>query len=444
MFILNQMKKHGDLDALIWCDKKYSYANLYNRIGVVEQLIDNHQIKEGSVVSLEADFSPNALIMLLSLIQKKAIIVPLSSSIHDKSEEFRKISQVEKRIIINGEDHISVIDTNVQPKHELIDKLRDNNIPGLILFSSGSSGKSKAVVHDIDKLMKKYEDSKKQKITITFLLFDHIGGFDTIFYTLAGGGCIVTLSDRSPKTVCKIVEKYQVQVLPVSPTFLNLLLVSGEYAHYDLSSLEYITYGAELMNQFVLQKIYELLPNVRMRQKYGLSELGVLNTKSESSDSLWMKLDSDKFKIRIRDNMLEVKTESTMLGYLNEKSPFSKDGWFKTGDVVEQKGEYVRVLGRESEIINVGGRKVYPAEIENILKCLDNIKDIIIKGEENMLVGQVVTAKVVLIEKEDLSVLKRRIRFFLKGKVENYKIPQKIDIVDISDMYSARLKKIRK
>ena len=157
-----------------------------------------------------------------------------------------------------------------------------------------------------------------------------------------------------------------------------------------------------------------------------------------------MKLDSDKFKIRIRDNMLEVKTESTMLGYLNEKSPFSKDGWFKTGDVVEQKGEYVRVLGRESEIINVGGRKVYPAEIENILKCLDNIKDIIIKGEENMLVGQVVTAKVVLIEKEDLSVLKRRIRFFLKGKVENYKIPQKIDIVDISDMYSARLKKIRK
>ena len=49
-----------------------------------------------------------------------------------------------------------------------------------------------------------------------------------------------------------------------------------------------------------------------------------------------------------------------MLGYLNAESPFTKDGWFKTGDSVEVKGEYIKILGRKSEIINVGGDKVYP------------------------------------------------------------------------------------
>lgn len=55
-----------------------------------------------------------------------------------------------------------------------------------------------------------------------------------------------------------------------------------------------------------------------------------------------------------------------MLGYLNAASPFTDDGWFKTGDEVEQDGEWLRILGRRSEIINVGGEKVSPAEIEGV------------------------------------------------------------------------------
>ena len=120
------------------------------------------------------------------------------------------------------------------------------------------------------------------------------------------------------------------------------------------------------MPENTLERIHELLPGVRLQQTYGLSEVGILRSKSKSSDSLWVKVGGEGFETRIVDGMLEIKARSAMLGYLNAPSPFTNDGWLKTGDVVEQDGEYIRILRRDSEIINVGGEKVYPAEVERV------------------------------------------------------------------------------
>ncbi len=68
-----------------------------------------------------------------------------------------------------------------------------------------------------------------------------------------------------------------------------------------------------------------------------------------------------------------------MLGYLNAPSPFTEDGWFMTGDRVDVDGEYIRFLGRDSGIINVGGQKVYPAEIESVIGALENIDEVAIR-----------------------------------------------------------------
>src|SRR6266478_1754084 len=89
-------------------------------------------------------------------------------------------------------------------------------------------------------------------------------------------------------------------------------------------------------------------------------------------------------------------SKSAMLGYLNWPSPFDAEGWFNTGDSVEVDGEWLRILGRKSEIINVGGEKVYPAEVESVLHELDNIRDVAVIGRANPISGQVVLARVVL------------------------------------------------
>ena len=241
--------------------------------------------------------------------------------------------------------------------------LRSEGHPGLVLFSSGSSGLCKAAVHDLVRLLEKYQVRRHRWRTVPLLLFDHIGGLNTLFYTLANGGCLVIPEGRSPDAVLAAVAQHRVELLPTSPTFLNLMLLSEAHRRHDLGSLQTITYGTEPMPETTLRRLRRLLPNVQLRQTYGMSEVGILSCQSKDSDSLWLKLGGQEVQTRVVDGILEIKSRSTMLGYLNAPSPLTDDGWLVTGDAVEQQGEYYRILGRQSDLINVGGRKVYPAEV---------------------------------------------------------------------------------
>jgi acyl-CoA synthetase (AMP-forming)/AMP-acid ligase II len=131
-----------------------------------------------------------------------------------------------------------------------------------------------------------------------------------------------------------------------------------------------------------------------------------------------------------------------MLGYLNAPSPFDAEGWFNTEDMVEVDGEYMRFLGRESEIINVGGEKVYPSEVESVLLQMDNVRDATVMGEENPILGNIVVARVSLFEPEDLTSLKRRMREFCRERLEKFKVPAKVELSQ-ADQHSARFKKLR-
>jgi long-chain acyl-CoA synthetase len=248
--------------------------------------------------------------------------------------------------------------------------------------------------------------------------------------------------DRSPETVCAVIERHGVELLPTSPTFLNLLLVSQAYRGLDLSSLRLVTYGTEPMPENTLRGIHELLPDVRLLQTYGLSEVGILRSKSKSSDSLWVKVGGEGFETRVVDGKLEIRAESAMLGYLNAPSPFTSDGWLRTFDVVEQRGEYIRFLGRDSEIINVGGEKVYPAEVESVLESMDGVEEAVVGGEPHPLVGNIVAARVKLSTGEDLATFRRRMRNYCGRMLPKYKVPQRVEIVSDS-MQGGRFKKKR-
>ncbi len=242
--------------------------------------------------------------------------------------------------------------------------------------------------------------------------------------------------------MCAAIEKHRAQLLPTSPTFINLLLLSEAYKRYDLSSLQLVTYGTEVMPESTLKRFHELFPDVGLLQTYGLTEVGALRTKSRAVDSLWVKVGGEGYETRVADGMLEIKAKSAMLGYLNAESPFTEDGWLKTGDAVEIDGEYIRILGRQSEVINVGGEKVYPAEVENIIQEVDNVAEVTVYGEKNAIIGNIVCAKVSLVEEEDQKVVAVRVRKCCRERLEHYKVPVKV-IVRVEKLHSGRFKKIR-
>ena len=400
-------------------------------------------VKHAQVVDISADFSPRAVALLLALVEMNCVIVPLTPSLELKKPEFREIAQVEVTLNLDSEDQVSVIEQKHVVDHEILCRLKECQHPGLVLFSSGSTGKSKAAVHDFLPLLKKFETPRFSKRIITFLLFDHIGGINTLLYTLYNAGCVIALSSRTPEVVCEAIEKHQAQILPTSPTFLNLMLLSGAYDKYDLSSLELVTYGTEVMPESTLTRFTQAIPHVKMQQTYGLSELGILRSKSKSSDSLFMKIGGEGFETRISQGLLEIKAESAMQGYLNAPSPFTEDGWFKTGDAVIEDGEYIRILGRESEMINVGGEKVYPAQVESVVQQMSGVEDVAVSAEQNAITGQIVRARVVLSTQEQAHEFRGRLREYCQDKLLPYQIPQKIIIAEQSS-HGERFKKMRK
>jgi len=441
-FLSDIFSDNREKDALVWQDRKYLYGFLLNAFQDWRKKLDESGIAKNSVVLLEADFSPNALALMLSLIEHECIVVPFTTSVKAKKREFCEIAQVEHIVSIDETDRVSFEKISRQADHGLLRQLKERRHPGLILFSSGSTGKSKAALHDFAPLLEKFKIRRNAMRTLTFLLFDHIGGINTLLHTLSNAGCIVTVQDRSPENICKAIQKHKVQLLPTSPTFINLLLLSEAYRNYDSSSLELVTYGTEVMPESTLKKFHECFPNVRLLQTYGLSEIGIMRSKSESSNSLWMKIGGEGIATRIVEGILQIKTPSAMLGYLNAVSPFTQDGWFDTGDKVEINGDYIRILGRESEIINVGGEKVWPVEIEEVIQMMPGVEDVAVCGVKSPITGQMVQASVKLDNDETLSDFRKRMRTFCKDKLASFKIPQKVILTDHA-FHGGRFKKMR-
>jgi acyl-CoA synthetase (AMP-forming)/AMP-acid ligase II len=220
------------------------------------------------------------------------------------------------------------------------------------------------------------------------------------------------------------------------------MLISGAWIDHDMSSLKVIAYGTEPMPESTLKRLHEALPEVSLVQTYGMSELGVLRSRSRDSQSLWIKFSGDGFQTKIVDGVLWVKAETAMLGYLNAPDLFDEEGWLNTQDAVEVDGEYMRILGRATDLINVGGQKVYPAEVENYLLQLDNVQDVAVFAKPHPMMGHVVAARFTLKEPEPLAEFKRRMNAFCRGKLANYQIPLMVEITS-AEQFGVRFKKMR-
>ena len=440
-FILEKFKSFNSKNAIVFEDRIYTYEEFVKQIKDYKNILDKHNISSKVVVIL-GDYSFYNLALFFALYENKNIIVPITSNIKKVQDDFIEESFCQT-IIKTDEKNLLIQNLKTTFSHNMIDNLREKNSSGLILFSSGSTGKPKAMIHNLDTLIDSFKDKKEKSMNmLVFLMFDHIGGLNTVFNALCMGACLIIPKIKDAKTICELIEKYKIMVLPSSPTFLNLILISEEYKNYDLSSLRMITYGTETMPQSLLLKLKEVFPKVKFLQTFGTSETGISTTSSKSSNSLFMKLEDINGEYKIVENELWLRSKTQVLGYLNASmDSFTSDGWFKTGDLVEVDGEYIKIIGRAKEVINVGGQKVLPSEIESIILEMEEISDCMVYAEQNAITGQTVVCDVVL--NQEVENIKKRVRVFCKDRLDTYKIPTKVNVVDKTN-FSDRFKKIRR
>lgn len=441
--IMGVMEEHREDAAIVTEDRQYTYGDLLENYDKAMCLLQEGYpggVSRGSVFCVRGEFTVETIGLMLALINHECIYVPLAKEMKDV-DYYIRTAQVE--FFYDALTHKLEQMEDAVVTHPLLLSLKKEHKPGLIFFSSGTTGDPKAAVHDIIPYIHRFEKRGKTLRSMAFLLFDHMGGFNTIMHSISNGGLMVTLDKRTPDEICYAIEKYQLELLPASPTFLHMLLLGRYYEKYDLSSLKLISYGTEPMPEFTLSRLHMVFPEVKLKQTYGLTELGVMRTESKSSDSLWVKIGGDEHhQTKVVDGILYIKSDMAMMGYLNAEAPFDKDGWYNTGDKVEMDGEYFLIKGRDSELINVGGQKVYPAEVESILLEIDGILDVAVKGVSNPIMGQVVAANIYKDEGVDDTWLKGKIKEVCRQRLEKYKRPMKVQFSD-HPFQSERFKKKR-
>jgi acyl-coenzyme A synthetase/AMP-(fatty) acid ligase len=374
--------------------------------------------------------------MGLSMPPYQEIMFPIMNTSAFGLAGFFSLLNYSNPILLCSEYHLSLA-------HEILETTDITKLKGKPLigfFTSATTGAPRAVFHDIPEFLSRYPKGNKPIQSICFYKADHIAFIDVLLSTIASGGVMVLQEHYNPGQAIDDIEKNDVTHLFCSPSFLNLLCKS-ETDWNRLSSLEMICYGSELMPGHLKALLTSNLPGVKFRNVYATTQALRRHTIYDPLDPDFFRLGVADIDYQIVDGELKLRKPSSLRYVIKNFEVHEAGEWINTGDIVEvnERG-YYRIIGRNADYINVGGEKVLPGRIEEILKQLDEVADIKIYGEQNELLGEMVCADVVKGRNSDEGSVKDAIRALARQELRPEEMPVKITFVETIKL-SERLKR---
>jgi len=405
-------------------------------VGESEKMCEQAGIRAGDIVLIYAASGFDLLARFFGAASLGAVVAPLAPDRLVESEAWKAHFRVDWRLDDGGLERMDA-GGGTEVSRALLGELRGRGHPGLILATGGTTGSPKLVLHDLASLLATVPVKDGRRLRILPLMhLDHIGGLDAAWRALGGGHILVEPpANLDPWAVAEAVARHKVEVLPATPSFLNLLLIAGPKLTGTLGSLKVVPYGAEPMPPGLLARLREALPGAEFVERFGTSETGALPVR-RGGGGLELRGSATGFDWKVFDGELWVRSPARALGYLAGGSgEFGKDGWFRTGDLAETHSDgSIRVLGRREDIINVGGEKVLPDGVEEALRSHPLVADCRVTALPNALLGQVVAAEVVWLGiQRDAVAVKHLLHDHAAGSLPKCHLPAVVRLVDAID-----------
>ena len=317
---------------------------------------------------------------------------------------------------------------------ELVDNLR-NSSSRLTIFTSGTTGQPKKVVHNLGTLTRSVRIGEKYINNIWAYAYNptHMAGLQVFFQAFENVNMLVNVFNQPRKDVYTQIERYGITHISATPTFYRLLLPLEK----TFPSVQRITLGGEKSDAHLCEILRQIFPLSKINNVYASTEAGSLFAAKGDCFQFPEKM-QDKFKV-VDDELL---IHRSLLG---ESANFQFDGdYYHSGDLIDwvdkEKGLF-RFRSRKNELINVGGYKVNPSEVEGALLRIEGVQQALVYGKSNSVLGNILCADVKLEQGSNLSDLD--IRKSLLGQLQDFKGPRRIKFVEtLSLTHTGKLRRV--
>ena len=292
----------------------------------------------------------------------------------------------------------------------------------ITIFTSGTTGQPKKVVHSIDTLTRSVRLGDKYKGQVWAYAYNptHMAGLQVFFQAFENQNTLVNVFNMQRSEVYQKISEYQITHISATPTFYRLLLPFED----SYLSVQRVTLGGEKSDNHLYENIRKIFPNAKINNVYASTEAGSLFAAKGDSFQIPEKI-RDKFTV-VDDELLIHKS------LLGRSDSFKLEGdYYHSGDLIEwvdKESGLFRFKSRKNELINVGGYKVNPGEVEDVISAIDGVMQVLVYGKANSVLGNVLCADIQLEAGSELTNVD--IKKALASQLQDFKIPRRIKFVE--------------
>ncbi|WP_141506459.1 ANL family adenylate-forming protein [Paenibacillus luteus] len=391
--------------------KEYSYSDLINDL--------NNMISYSPYIYVQENDPYEIFLRIIHsiLYQQSTVILDGDFSKYELERLGLNLIEVTKTYTI---DNVKVY----RSMHEVNEEIKNKVDWNVALYTSGTTGKPKKITHKFDTITRFVKQGEKYEKDVWAMCYNttHIAGIQVFFQSLFNKNSLIYAFNLGQIDLEKLIVKYGITSISATPTYYRMVLSNFKEIHENVKN---ITFGGEKFDQSLKISIDQLFPNAKVTNVYATTEGGSLFS-SRGEDFIVNSNISQLIRI---NELNELWLHKSLLG---QSDHIHLDGdWYNTGDLVERVTEELfRFVSRGNEMINVGGYKVNPIDVEAVIMQVPGVLDCLVMGRENKITGQLIVVNVVKEKLVDDKILKQLIKAHASEHLQEWKVPRLINFVE--------------